>query len=248
MINITQLEIDCIITALKKELEGYLPFSDSDEADYILYKCVKHPKLISTWFETWAEDSNSIYIKYNCGASKIVFYSSNSNYVIKIPFMENKSSIDYCALEVNNYKEAKIYNVEEFFLETKKIGYINDCPIYVQEQATDIYPHNNLQSACDVWIHNQTTATYHPTAKDFKRLLEMGDLDFNEIIAESCGDWDWGELNSGFILEIINKYGAQTLINLKTFIDDCEINDLHKGNVGYLNNHPIFFDYSGYHG
>jgi hypothetical protein len=32
------------------------------------------------------------------------------------------------------------------------------------------------------------------------------------------------------------------------FIEDEEINDLHRGNLGYLNGRPVILDYSGFHG
>ena len=46
--------------------------------------------------------------------------------------------------------------------------------------------------------------------------------------------------------QVIDDYGVQTAAALDRLICDNHINDLHTGNVGYINNHIVLVDYSGY--
>ena len=46
--------------------------------------------------------------------------------------------------------------------------------------------------------------------------------------------------------DAINWYGENEIEKLLKFINDEKINDLHSGNLGYLNDRPVIVDYAGY--
>ena len=178
---------------------------------------------------------------YESGATKVVLIIENLDYVIKIPFhgrieyaySEDEEDVfeefsgatagdsncwDYCKEEVFYYQKAKEKNVEKFFLETSILGYSNDdYPIYIQPKARIFnYYKSKSLSAEEQIITNR--------------------------LRSKCETW----FSVRWIRDAINWYGEAEVEKLLKFISNQEINDLHSGNLGYLNDRPVIVDYAGY--
>lgn len=101
-------------------------------------------------------------VTYSNGASKFVLIPKYKDYVIKIPFTgmihldgvyEEYSQADdydrpwdYCMNEVFRYETAKEDGMEEFFAETKFVGYMKGFPIYTQVKCEVLNPNEHYYS------------------------------------------------------------------------------------------------------
>jgi len=57
----------------------------------------------------------------------------------------------------------------------------------------------------------------------------------------------WGGIDILWLSMVISLYGKKTTLKLEQFTMDFKINDLHNGNIGFINNRPVLLDFSGYH-
>lgn len=172
------------------------------------------------------------------GETKAVLWEDSLPYVIKIPF--NYSITDYCELELVNYR-----NVVE---NSKKLAdcfawcdYLFDyyeVPIYimekvvVDEQEIESRAYNSAfnYSLNRSGIHNDNSPEYIEFCKKFSSsYYRMTCHDQMQYLL----DEEWGpELGSAF----------------EDYCEENSINDRHSGNFGYIGNHLVIIDYSGYFG
>lgn len=184
--------------------------------------------------------SASPYREYDTGATKLVIFTKE-DYVIKIPFCGdsdyyneeyyyypfcNAGGYDscewnYCEVELDLYKEAVRYGVEEFFLEPIFIGFSglkHNHPIYVQEKAIIYEEYDSKHSKEEI-----------------------------EKTGELCAEHDLYCFHKAWLTDFLDYYSLEDLQRLEKFIDDFYISDLHGGNLGYRRNgKPVIIDYAGY--
>lgn len=210
--------------------------------------------------------TTSISFSVMSGATKVVLINDNYDYVIKIPLRGNKDyyskcehswrcppeierpnecwsckfihndlkrnlytgaindkevSWDYCASEVMVYNQAKKNQLENFFLETLQIGEYGTTPIYLQKRATEIGFDN-----CE----------FEPSKESRESFLSI-QSSRNQI-----------PISSFFGACLIENHGKNECEKLFKFLKDESINDLHETNVGFLNEHPVLVDFSGFRG
>lgn len=175
------------------------------------------------------------------GVTKVVLYPlQDSNKVVKIPFqghMENLYSgeektfcpfngalypvyWDYCRTEAEIYIKAVEANLEKFFAKTEFIGYVNGFPVYTQTKVNifiDIYEEDDYSQE----LRNKTKTTC-------------------ASLNARCFDACW-------IADFLDYYGEEAFKKLDMFLKEYGIQDLHRGNLGYLSNGaPVIVDYSDY--
>ena len=198
---------------------------------------------------------------YDNGATKLVLIPQGADYVIKIPFDGSCSSYtsysysskrnsfgyydrhytghmtydesqpfkgaiygggwDYCYVEAVIYKKAEKAHIEKAFAKTQFIGEVAGHPIYMQQRVDPFYRHiiDKDESSSD------TSST-----------------------AYICKKHNYSRFNLVWQTDVINYYGEAFFHRLMNFIKEEEINDLHRGNLGYLNGRPVLLDYSGFRG
>lgn len=101
------------------------------------------------------------YESYETGATKLVLYFKDCDFVIKIPFScyteedslkeltnaysfnEDKNEWDYCKAENFIYKEAENKDLSRIFLKNERIGIIGKFPIYAQKKAIPYWTWQN---------------------------------------------------------------------------------------------------------
>ena len=174
-----------------------------------------------------------IEVDYATGCTKAVIWTEDMEYVIKIPFVGDEEGVfsgsfytkegwDYCAEEVERYKLACRYNLNDFFLETVFVDKINDYPIYAQKRVC-IFGDQNFYSS-----HSQE-----------QRQSVTSKLRDKKI---------WVALPIDWLIDAQLYYGEERVDDLLSFLKDFDFQDLHSGNVGYLNGKPIIVDYAGFNG
>ena len=210
----------------------------------------KGMRLTEDTFENFMNDDSELIEDYAHGASKLVIFLKNANFVVKIPFTgymidceysdccdnyydfegaeedDSGEYWDYCRTEEVMYQRAVAAGVEKYLLETKKIGEINGYPIYVQEKCVSF-----CKSSIKV-----------PTNRE--KVASRNNLEDNNIYAEV--------LSSVFCfycyLDIIN--GEDTYESFGRFNNFAEeyLSDIHNGNIGFnICGKPVILDYSGFH-
>lgn len=166
---------------------------------------------------------------YHSGATKGCFILPNRKYVLKFTIDNEETSFDETAREAQIYQEAVVRGIERIFLPTKQF-YTNHFGVtfYTQPRIT--------QESCCV-RYDEGIALLG------KSIHLKGNMDV-ELIGRSMkvrpNDETW-------TLRAYHVYGKKFMQEFAAFTQDWGINDLHKGNTGYLKNRPVLLDYSGYH-
>lgn len=218
-------DLDEILEAL-----SYGTFDENDEADF--YSIVVQP-----FSEKYKKPFD-----YATGATKGVLIFEQLGFVIKIPFCRNSEDCyynsaygeyeccyftgadtdngwDYCEAEANKYERAEEEGLAQCFAKTKKIGDIDGYPIYMQELA-DIYKSIDYQSS--------------HTEEDSRQVSSI------------CNSNNFYMFNLEWLSDAFHYYGEKVFHKLLEFIRTVGINDLHDGNIGYIENRPVLVDYSSF--
>lgn len=167
--------------------------------------------------------------EYDTGATKGVLMFRDLGFVIKIPFTGDGEydfygsgygdGWDYCQTEEKRFEFAKIEGVEQCFLETKFLTYINNYPIYVQDYIKDIGDECNSSNHTDI----ERTK-----------------------MKSTCEEKGYYCFNSNWLLNAYQYYGEDKFYKLLRFIDDYDIDDLHFNNLGYKGKQPLIVDYASF--
>lgn len=174
---------------------------------------------------------------YACGASKGVIIPFNlEGYVIKFPFAYKK--FDYCRAE---WRNSVVFEQAGFGFAIAKTDFLcrldNGYPIYIQEiaECSEDTVESSIFESCYENFKSQYIADWS----------DDGDMSEDDI---RCAFWDdISDEPESYICDLFeDDYGVQTAAALDRLICDNHINDLHTGNVGYINNHIVLVDYSGY--
>lgn len=157
------------------------------------------------------------------GCSKAVIIPAEGNFVFKIPLMfdvnnYNCLSTDYCAEEVSQYKEAKIEGMEYAFVKTVPFDEMK-----IKYGAPLPFYIQDKVEVFDKW--GKYDEIYDEMAEKYENTLRLPSL---------------------WIEDFCNAYGVESFEDFGIFVCNSGINDLHSGNVGYLDGMPVVFDYSGY--
>lgn len=216
--------------------------------------------------DNWEEYFNTdVYkgngIEYDIGATKIVFFERNSDFVIKVPF---------CGAEGNNYYtrtlEDNCYTyrwdgertIHKSYSEYEFIPFSGaNCENGWDYCAAEVNAYEKAKKAgieylfakteflgdvCGYPIYSQEKATmydfYTSTSERTKESLDMA----NEKIIGRCPF-----RSITWIADFISYYNEALFDELCDFLAENNINDMHSGNIGYIGDVPVLVDYAGYH-
>ena len=166
------------------------------------------------------------------GASKGCIIPLDKNFVFKLEidacdreFFNDKNY--YCEAEARTYKDMQDYYLDKYFAQTEFLTDYFGIKIYVQEK---VEPFCEWHS-CDNWITCE----------------QNGMLDkITSTIDKSQNNWD--TIPEEWAADFVMEYGLEEFEALLNTLDEFDINDIHDGNVGYIKNKPVIFDYSGWRG
>lgn len=131
--------------------------------------------------------------------------------------LDDDSNWDYCRLECMLYEAAYFEGLSKYFAHEEWYCEINGHPIYLQQRATPL-----------------ATLSEHTEVATLKRTS-----DFCSKHNIFCFDTEW-------ISDFLARYGEAEFLKLNKFLSKYHIDDLRDSNIGYIDERPILFDYSGY--
>lgn len=160
------------------------------------------------------------------GASKKVIIFHSLGFVLKF---------DNCGdseREVDLYNAAVDLGLKDCFPETKFVCYHNDCEWTYQEIARCLFEYDRKTIA----QKTQSLAVNEECLEIIANIIS----DIPHCSRTDCMDYRW--------LKFATHYFGYTFMGkLARFIQINRINDLHRGNIGFINDRPVLIDFCGYH-
>lgn len=164
-------------------------------------------------------------LKFHTGATRGCFTCPDWNYVIKFDLYKNGT---YCQTELRNYEKAKFYRVEQVLLPVER--------------------HAILDNGIEIYFQTPYTSCYKNCPKDVAQELEKAKGAMNaKLFHQICASMNY-DIADRWVARVVQLYGKKFLKSFQEWRKECEVNDLHRGNIGFLGNRPIILDYAGYHG
>lgn len=199
--------------------------------------------------DIWQWDKQIVFdevgFSFRAGETKMVIiindYRKNisnkydQQFVIKIPFIT--TTFDYCKREemITSILEDSIYS------ELKDLFAL--CYFIFNKYKTDVYIMQRVEIDDESVKGASKLIDY-----DIKRLEKKGYS--QEEIADYIKNshyryYSGSEKVAKEILSV--SYPFEIYALLEEFLITYEINDIHRANIGFVNNNPVIIDYSGYH-
>ena len=166
---------------------------------------------------------------YFSGACKECFLIKGFPYAIKFVIPTDNEKWDEAAKETEIYQEAKKRGIERIFLYTTYF-YTNKAGInfYIQEKVTE--------SSCGLSFSKS------------RRIRDKTEKKISLSEVDKIRNKMYNRPNDVYWLKRAYQiYGKKFMQKFAEMTQDFGINDLHKGNTGYLNNRPVLLDFAGYH-
>ena len=191
----------------------------------------------------WPEDEKAacdLGLRYGGGATRMMIHKVGLPYVIKFA-IEPKFDCDFCADEINTYKQADAAGVADIFAwceflmdytfsdegrrRTVKVMIMEECECYEDNISGDSfnYHYNKFCKENDLEDCDESREEFYDEAPD-------ADCD-DAILSYAV-----------FTVGFSDKEQAQLL----EVLDACGVNDLHCGNWGYIGDRLVMVDYAGY--
>ena len=191
-------------------------------------------------------------IRFCYGATRGCFVDDNYDYVVKFDIEMDGDGESCCAREVEIYDKAKTKGLDSYFCEAEYLGtYTHNFKFYTFEAMESAF------GCCpDGW-------------NDFDGLFMDKLDDFGEIKTICVYGYRRAEIIPGptnkFCDEVVKsirspfrgnydvatsfyyEYGWDEYVEFSRFALHNHINDLHRGNIGYINNRMCLIDYAGFH-
>jgi hypothetical protein len=189
------------------------------------YEFESNSDSIETYGWDFFKEGNFGDLKFHTGATRGCFTCPDWNYVIKFDLYQKGT---YCQTELRNYERAKFYRVEQVLLPIER--------------------HFILDNGIEIYFQTPYTACYKNCPKDVARELEKAKGAMNpELFNRMCASMSY-DIADRWVARVVQLYGKKFLKSFQEWRKECEVNDLHRGNIGFLGNRPIILDYAGYHG
>ena len=165
---------------------------------------------------------NNEEIQYFTGATKGVIKFLNKQYVLKIPFYNEKEPIwDKCNKEMQLYQQAKDNGLKDFFAPVVLITAINEHPIYFQPYCKTVF-------SC---MHTKDIPYF--SEKQQKKAWARFHTHYIPML-----------INNQWLTDIYVLYGEKTFDKLIKFLKENSIIDLHEENIGFtMSGNPVIIDY-----
>ncbi len=168
-------------------------------------------------------------IHYTYGASRWCITCNDWDFVLKFPRYVY-TSLDYCALEADNYLKAKSYGIADILLPIEHI--------YTTQAGLPIYKQPKITTAmCDL------------SEERSKALAKKVETVIHSVTFQKCvqGCHDGWRIPRVWFGRVIQLYGKRFVRAFEAWTAECKVNDLHNSNVGFKNGKPIILDYAGFH-
>lgn len=227
--------------------EGLFILMTNEEIIQVLNHCNFYELTYDTCQEQVINKILDLSIPIYCdrGATKVVIFFPNTDVVVKIPFWgyldldnnyqnflyadDGEDGCDYCKAEEKIYDSA--VNWDERFarvlIKNTLLCHIQNHPIYTQP-------------ICEPFDKKYANVTN-------VRNMKEKDKEKIEKTLKLCNEWNFCCFNIVWLKDVLQLFGKDFLYSLLDFLEEENINDLHRGNVGYYENTPVIIDYGGYY-
>lgn len=204
-----------------------------NEEDWRLVEDLNHSSAMEAYLSRYF---NRATFEVTSGVTKVAIILPREQKVIK--FSSDEAYHDEATVEYKVYQDAVKENLAFLFPHTElfhtavseKTG---ECKFfYIQDMVSfavcDIPPFMEVK-----YRHQCRTVTDEMVGKVRNGFYHSGAYD--------------RQLNKLWVKMVICLYGKCVAMKLEKFTCKHRINDLHAGNIGFLNNKPILLDFSGYY-
>jgi hypothetical protein len=202
------------------------------------------PEEIDMNWKEGAQAEDDLGIWSACGCTKFVIGTPNDKYIIKFqPFSidddtYNEDGFNYCAREVDVYKEAERagfgdkFAWSEFLFDYEVDGWT--IPMFVMEKChcsscdiSDDMDDWHYSKFCESAGVEKSDEAFHEYNSNYKYNKSYD----SRMMEWACSVWGFVDTEAARIVE---------------FMRDMCINDIHCGNWGWCDNRLVLTDYSGY--
>lgn len=190
-------------------------------------------------------------VEVECGASRLVLIDKECGFVVKIDIGCDDWNSNFCEREIHTYAKAKERGIEEYFVRPQYLGtYTNSYEWfpYYQVSVDDFI--NEAQCYDDGYEKENVNLNFilyaYPVVSEFgiksqylpQRCMQQ---------AASYNRSPLTERQSAIAATFIKELGLDLFLQISNLLEEEEVNDMHGGNIGYMNGHLVIVDYAGYH-
>ena len=201
------------------------------EADTIMQKLFANGFDIHNPFSIGEIGVWNIGLNYGCGASRIVVWDDNLDYVVKIPIGYGDER--YCVHEVELYEKAVECGLASHFAWCDCLGEYDGRNVYVMERLD-----------CNENMFEDLTYTWRYESYCEEKNLDPDDERSRQKYSHYF--WDF-YCDDDLVLEwFLSQFSEKISSQVRAFINRWQINDIHAGNMGYRGSQPVLCDYAGF--
>ena len=187
------------------------------------------------------------------GATRGCLIDSKYDYVVKYDILDG-----YSETEVELYEKARASHLDKFFCEAQYIGtYLKTIQFYDIENIEDYYEWYDDIDESEfnkdfIEIEDKLTSCPIVIEIPLYAYARANSLSFNySDKSERLAKYTSGPLRSrnlAIAAKFIDDFTLEDYNILNDFLIYNNINDIHLGNVGCIDNHICLIDYAGFHG
>ena len=196
-------------------------------------------------------------LRIRCGIFRGCLISDNCDYVVKFPLSETGE--ECCEREESIYDDALVDGLENFFVEPvylglykKEITYYSSCEIdeyYSDCDYDEKFYEKSVDSFKDELEQYRITIRVplfaYPKAMPFSRDYENASEDVKKYVSSSSSVLRNEGASDEVACAFVADYGVEKFEELSLFLQQEEVDDLHRNNIGVLNGKTVIIDYAG---
>ena len=198
-----------------------------------------------------------------CGVSRSCIIDKDYDYVVKFDILEDEDYGSVCEREVEIFAEAKAQGLDQYFTEARYVGtYTRDFSFYAlddiireadvccletdEDSFDEIFNEIEDELPTPQTIHFSFRLYAYPKAELDRKTpcMSLSDAQSRSLRAMRS-PLTGRSLQIGVLF--IEEYGFEEYKRISKFAVEQRINDLHFGNIGFINDKIRFIDYGGFH-
>ena len=201
---------------------------------------------------------------YHSGATRGCFVDEDYDYVVKFDIEGDELYASACAREAHIYQMAKVNNLENYLCEVEYLGtYRRTIKWYDIDRMWDFMPYGfdgyseedfdkvaldaaealgapeHIEIALDLYGYRRASFTERATyvASDYEMTTAKKYKGISPLT----------ERHVNVLARFIHDYDEMEAKRFSDFLSEYYVNDIHNGNIGYIDGHVCLIDYAGYH-
>lgn len=189
----------------------------------------------------------------NCGATRAALIDHGYPYIVKWDIDHDEWGDNSCEREVAVYNEAKRCGLQKYFTEAvylgeykRKIRSYNLEYEYYTGMDNEDYLETAKRCECEEEEFEISISLYgYEYAECGVHTKEEGTPDQRMVLRKYKSPLTERSMTVG--MNFLVNYGVEVFEKLTDFCLSFDINDLHNGNVGYINGNIVIVDFGSYH-